>query len=82
MFIVEQKKQSRVLKYGFTVEPNSDAGEERKDVIPIVLGWVFENIGPYDETIWQMRHGMGDVKFLSLYFSKLEDAVAFKVAWS
>ena len=82
MFIVEQKKQVRILQYGFTIEPNWSVGEKREDVIPIILEWVFENIGKYDHERWQIRHGMGDKKFLSLYFSKLEDAMAFKVAWS
>ena len=82
MFTVKQKKRkSYILPYAFTIEPNFSEGELVVDVIPVILFWIFENIGPYDKKRWQMRHAMGTKKFLSIYFANLEDAAAFKMAW-
>ena len=82
MFIVKQKsRKSRILPYAFSVEPDKNNNERIEDVIPIILFWIFENIGPYDKTRWQMRHAMETRKFLSVYFSRVEDAAAFKMAW-
>ena len=81
MFIVKQKRKSAILPYAFTIEPDKSKNEYKEDVIPIVLKWIYDNIGEYDKKRWQMRHGMGDKKFLSLYFSNKEDATAFKLTW-
>lgn len=80
MFKTEQKKRkSRILHYAFTVEPLSH--EDIADVIPVVISWIIENIGPYNKKVWQIRHAMGTQKFLSVYFAKEKDAAAFKLFW-
>jgi len=79
---VREKKNPRILPYGFAMDMGYANNEEKNDVLPIILYWIFENIGIYDKERWQVRTHMGDRKFLSVYFRDPVDAMAFKLEWS
>lgn len=78
---ITQKKRPRIIPYGFSVIVDWNDATPKDDIIPLILFWIFENMGPYDSTRWQMRHAMGTKKFLSIYFSDPVDASAFKLRW-
>lgn len=80
--VMREKKRPRILPYGFAMDLEHTSKNNASDVIPVILCWIFENIGQYDKKKWQIRTHMGTTQFLSVYFADPTDAVAFKLAWT
>ncbi len=78
---MREKKRPRIMPYGFAATMDFTGNHSINDVMPTILCWIFENIGPYDKERWQIRTHMGTKQFLSVYFSDPIDATAFKLAW-
>lgn len=78
---MKEKKRPRIMPYGFAATMDFRGNDTPHDVIPVILCWVYENIGEYDKERWQIRTHMGTSQFLSIYFADPIDATAFKLAW-
>ena len=79
MLIATQKLRPKIMPYAFTIRRKWNSDFRNEDVIPVILDWIFENIGPYDKSCWQMRCAVSSI--ISIYFSNEEDAFAFKMRW-
>ena len=69
------------MAYAFEANLEFTSRDSEDDIIPVIMCWIFENIGPYDKKRWQIRTHMGDKTFLSVNFANSTDATAFKLAW-
>ena len=69
------------MPYGFAAKMDYTSKDNANDIIPIIICWIYENIGPYDKKRWQVRTHMGTSQFLSVYFADPIDATAFKLVW-
>lgn len=78
---MREKHKPRILPYGFAADLDYSSKLTANDALPVIMFWIFENIGPYDSERWQVRTHMGDHKILSVYFRDPEDAMAFKLEW-
>lgn len=76
-----EKRKPRILPYGFAAAKDYTNYDNTNDITPVIICWIFENIGPYDKERWQIRTHMGTKQFLSVYFRDPIDATAFKLAW-
>jgi len=79
MYDIREIKGSKILEYGFTIHRNKN--KVAQHAAPLITSWVALNICDYDPEIWQTRFNLTPEKGFSIYFSRKEDALAFKIRW-
>jgi len=79
MYKVIEIKGSKILKYGFTL--NKAANGVAQQAAPELTSWIALNICDYDLERWQTRFNLTPHQSFSVYFSREEDALAFKLRW-
>jgi len=52
--VMKQKKRPRIMPYAFEANLEYTSRDSVDDVIPVIMCWIFENIGPYDKKRWQI----------------------------
>lgn len=79
MYDIREIKGPRILKYGFSVHELANGVAQQ--AAPYLTSWIALNICDYDPEIWQTRFNLTPRKGFSIYFSRKEDAAAFKLRW-
>ncbi len=80
MYNIHEIKGPKILKYGFTIHRSNNGIAQQ--AAPLLTSWVALNICDYDPEIWQTRFNLTPRKGFSIYFSREEDAAAFKIRWT